>query len=76
MRILSKNKTRVRFIGPDQDPRDVKRVRGAENKLSDEGRWSPSTPGAGRAAETGERDREERFPAPRVYIHMHTLLAR
>eukprot|EP00966_Prymnesium_polylepis_P010880 250537-Prymnesium_polylepis.1 len=29
MCILSKNKTRVCLMGPDQDPRDVKRVTGA-----------------------------------------------
>eukprot|EP00966_Prymnesium_polylepis_P235593 5449065-Prymnesium_polylepis.1 len=31
-------------MGPDQDPRDAKRVTGAENQLSNLARWTRATP--------------------------------
>eukprot|EP00966_Prymnesium_polylepis_P152355 3519181-Prymnesium_polylepis.1 len=34
-------------MGPDQDPRDVKRVTGAQNQLFNLVRWPPPTPGLG-----------------------------
>ena len=37
---LSRNKTRVCLMGVDQDSRDVKRVTGACNQISDLVRWT------------------------------------